>query len=50
MSKWAAYFADYAMVYPNLVPLGPPPESYDPFLSAGLLREVFGNSFDPGSR
>ncbi|QEF99793.1 hypothetical protein Mal15_38600 [Stieleria maiorica] len=36
--KRAAYFADYAMVYPSLRPEGPPPETYRPFLSAELLR------------
>jgi hypothetical protein len=35
----AAYFADYAMMYPWLRPEGPPPESYRLFLSAPLLRE-----------
>jgi hypothetical protein len=36
--KRAAYFADYAMIYPSLRPLGPPPGSYRSFLSAELLR------------
>jgi hypothetical protein len=35
----AAYFVDYAMVYPSLSPKGPPPASYRPFLSAVLLRQ-----------
>jgi hypothetical protein len=43
--KRAAYFADYAMVYPWLRPYGPPPRNYDPFLSADLLRVVFGDPF-----
>jgi hypothetical protein len=34
----AAYFADYAMVYPSLGPQAPPPVSYRPFLSAQVLR------------
>jgi hypothetical protein len=34
----AAYFADYAMIYPSLRPHGPPPGSYRPFLSAEVLR------------
>jgi hypothetical protein len=37
--KRAAYFADYAMMYPSLRPLGPPPEEYRPFLCAELLRQ-----------
>ena len=37
--KRAAYFADYAMIYPSLKPLGPPPENYRPFLDAKLLRQ-----------
>ena len=41
----AAYFVDYAMIYPNLRPKGPPPKSYYPFLSADLLREFVGNPF-----
>jgi hypothetical protein len=36
--KRAAYFADYAMIYPSLSPKGPPPASYRPFLSATILR------------
>src|SRR5262249_2845506 len=38
----AAYFADYAMVYPSLSPKGPPPASYRPFLSATVLRQHVG--------
>jgi hypothetical protein len=38
----AAYFADYAMVYPSLRPHGPPPGSYRPFLSAEVLRRHVG--------
>jgi len=37
--KQAAYFADYAMIYPSLRPQRPPPERYRPFLSADLLRQ-----------
>jgi hypothetical protein len=37
--KRAAYFADYAMIYPSLRPTGPPPDSYRPFLSAEVLRQ-----------
>jgi hypothetical protein len=37
--KRAAYFADYAMIYPSLRPHGPPPGSYRPFLSAAILRQ-----------
>jgi hypothetical protein len=37
--KRAAYFADYAMIYPDLRPLRPPPMSYRPFLSAEILRQ-----------
>jgi hypothetical protein len=40
--KLAAYFADYAMIYPSLSPKGPPPESYRPFLSAAVLRQHVG--------
>jgi hypothetical protein len=46
--KRAAYFADYCMIYPRLLPKGPPPQSYAPFLSADLLREVFGSPFGAG--
>lgn len=35
----AAYFADYAMMYPSLRPKGPPPDTYRVFLSAVVLRE-----------
>jgi hypothetical protein len=45
--KRAAYFADFAMIYPSLTPKGPPPKSYYPFLSAELLREFVGYSFPP---
>ena len=38
----AAYFADYAMVYPSFRPQGPPPRSYRPFLSAEVLRRHVG--------
>ena len=37
--KRAAYFADYAMIYPDLRPRRPPPMSYRPFLSAKILRQ-----------
>ncbi len=37
--KRAAYFADYAMIYPSLTPTGTPSERYRPFLSAELLRK-----------
>jgi hypothetical protein len=37
--KRAAYFADYAMLYPSLSPKGPPPMSYRVFLSADVLRQ-----------
>jgi hypothetical protein len=40
--KRAAYFVDYAMIYPSLSPKGPPPASFRPFLSAGLLRQHIG--------
>jgi hypothetical protein len=40
--KRAAYFVDFAMIYPSLKPMGPPPESYRPFLSAELLRQHVG--------
>ena len=40
--KRAAYFADYAMIYPSLSPQGPPPDSYRPFLSADVLRQYVG--------
>jgi hypothetical protein len=40
--KRAAYFADYAMIYPSLRPQGPPPGSYRPFLSAEVLRRHVG--------
>ncbi|HMC66651.1 MAG TPA: hypothetical protein VKI65_17080 [Gemmataceae bacterium] len=45
--KRAAYFVDFAMIYPSLTPKGPPPKSYYPFLSADLLREFIGNPFHP---
>jgi len=38
----AAYFVDYAMIYPSLRPKGPPPASYRPFLSATVLRQHIG--------
>jgi hypothetical protein len=37
--KRAAYFADYAMIYPSLSPKGPPTASYRPFLSPEVLRQ-----------
>lgn len=40
--KRAAYFVDYAMIYPSLSPQGPPPASYRPFLSAEVLRRYVG--------
>jgi hypothetical protein len=45
--KWAAYFVDYAMIYPSLSPKGPPPASYRPFLSAALLRQHVGYPAHP---
>ena len=41
----AAYFVDYAMIYPSLSPKGPPPKRYSLFLSAVLLRQCVGNPF-----
>ncbi len=38
----AAYFADFAMIYPSLRPHGPPPASYRLFLSAAVLRRHVG--------
>jgi hypothetical protein len=38
----AAYFADYATIYPHLTPKRGVPDSYAAFLSAELLREQFG--------
>ncbi len=38
----AAYFADFAMIYPHLTPKRGIPEDYAPFLSADLLQEQFG--------
>jgi hypothetical protein len=35
----AAYFVDFAMIYPSLSPKGPPPSSYRLFLSADVLRQ-----------
>ncbi len=43
--KRAAYFADFAMMYSELLTGGVPPESYAPFLSAKLLRQFVGNPF-----
>jgi hypothetical protein len=43
--KRAAYFADYAMISESLIPKGPPRSTYALFLSASLLREMFGNPF-----
>jgi len=40
----AAYFADFAMIYPDLTPKRGVPENYALFLSADLLREQFGGS------
>ena len=45
--KRAAYFADYAMIYPSLKPAGIPPEKYRPFLSADLLREFVSFKYTP---
>lgn len=39
MLKQAAYFVDYARIYPSLSPKGPPPRVYQPFLSAAELRQ-----------
>ena len=41
----AAYFADYAMIYPSLTPKGPPSDTYRPFLSAEMLRKFVGFPF-----
>jgi hypothetical protein len=46
--KRAAYFADYAVIYPHLTTKRNPPDSYLPFLSASLLREVLSNPFRAG--
>ena len=48
--KRAAYFADYAMVYPSLKPVGNPPETYRIFLSPELLRKFvsYGNTTNAG--
>ena len=43
--KRAAYFADHAVRYPRLRPKRRVPSNYVTFLSAGLLRELFGNPF-----
>jgi hypothetical protein len=43
--KRAAYFADYAMIYPHLTPKRPVPRNYVPFLSAELLRQQFGGEY-----
>lgn len=40
--KRAAYFADFAVIYPLLTPKEPG-ASYVPFLSAAVLREIFGD-------
>jgi hypothetical protein len=40
--KRAAYFVDYATIYPSLSPKGPPPASYRLFLSAAVLRQHVG--------
>jgi hypothetical protein len=40
--KQAAYFADYAMIYPHVTPKRGVPAGYSAFLSADLLREQFG--------
>jgi hypothetical protein len=37
--KRAAYFADYAMIYPNLRGFRAPPKTYRPFMSADILRK-----------
>ena len=38
----AAYFADYAMIYPSIRPLGPPQRDHCLFLSAEVLRQYVG--------
>ena len=43
----AAYFADYAVIYPHLTPKRGVPDNYVVFLSADLLRELVGNPFRP---
>jgi hypothetical protein len=45
--KRAAYFVDYAMIYPSLSPKGPPPVIYRPFLSAAVLRQYIGYPAHP---
>lgn len=40
----AAYFADYAMLYPHMTPKRRVPESYVIFLSSELLRQQFAGS------
>jgi hypothetical protein len=42
--KRAAGLVDYAMIYPQ-ISKGPPSEYFAPFLSAEILRTVFGNPF-----
>ena len=41
----AAYFADFAMIYPQLTQREVPPKSYAPFLSADLLRNHIDDPF-----
>lgn len=43
--KRAAYFADYAMIYPSFITKGPPAKHHALFLSAELLREFVGKPF-----
>jgi hypothetical protein len=51
----AAYFVDFAVVYPGLKVKDPGAEKNlpwfgcDPFLSASLFREMFGNPFRPAA-
>jgi hypothetical protein len=45
--KRAAYFADYAMIYPSLGAIGSPRASYLPFLSAQVLRQHIGYPTHP---
>lgn len=43
----AAYFADFAMLYPCLTPQGPPPDNYRLFLSATVLRRHLAYPTEP---
>jgi hypothetical protein len=43
--KRAAYFADFAVIFPRFLERGLPNSDYFPFLSPTLLRDIFGNPF-----